>query len=99
MKQMIMALSKMDRTEPAYSTGLPDHQDMSIYFRKTCSKLASRAFTSILGCHGDTVLEFPTYMRAGWAHWPAAWVLGWTRDKPHPTPMSCFPSDALIPGQ
>ncbi|XP_020733749.2 elongation factor 1-alpha, oocyte form-like [Odocoileus virginianus] len=69
-KQLIVAVNKMDSTEPAYSATRFQEitKEVSAYIRKIGYNPATVAFVPILGWHGDNMLEPSTNM---------PWFKGW----------------------
>ncbi|CAI9166633.1 unnamed protein product [Rangifer tarandus platyrhynchus] len=69
-KQLIVAVNKMDSTEPAYSAARFQEitKEVSAYIRKIGYNPATVAFVPISGWHGDNMLEPSTKM---------PWFKGW----------------------
>ncbi|XP_040111591.1 elongation factor 1-alpha 2-like [Oryx dammah] len=69
-KQLIVAVNKMDSTEPAYSAARFQEitKEVSAYIRKIGYNPATVAFVPISGWHGDNMLEPSTNM---------PWFKGW----------------------
>lgn len=66
-KQLIVAVNKMDSTEPAYSAARFQEitKEVSAYIRKIGYNPATVAFVPISGWHGDSMLEPSTKVSAG----------------------------------
>lgn len=104
-KQLIVAVNKMDSTEPAYSATRFQEitKEVSAYIRKIGYNPATMAFVPISGWHGDNMLEPSTNVSAGGVHGRPGcrgeWVLvpGWARQEPRPHLAS--PSTALLSPQ
>lgn len=105
-KQLIVAVNKMDSTEPAYSAARFQEitKEVSAYIRKIGYNPATVAFVPISGWHGDNMLEPSTNVSAGRVHgWPGCggeWVLvlGWARREPRPhltSPFTAFLSPQM----
>lgn len=66
-KQLIVAVNKMDSTEPAFSAARFQEitKEVSNYIKKIGYNPASVAFVPISGWHGDNMLEPSTNVSAG----------------------------------
>jgi elongation factor 1-alpha len=73
-KQMIVAINKMDSTEPPYSEKRYEEikTEVSAYVKKIGYNPAAIAFVPISGWHGDNMLEVSEKM---------PWFKGWTIDR------------------
>lgn len=97
-KQLIVAVNKMDSTELAYSTARFQEitKEVSAYIKKISYNLATVAFVPFSGWHGENMLEPRTNVSAGWVHGPPGGgaervlVLGWACREPLPGLASSF---------
>ncbi|XP_069106492.1 elongation factor 1-alpha [Argopecten irradians] len=73
-KQMIVAINKMDNTEPPYSEGRFNEiqKEVSAYIKKVGYNPKTVAFIPISGWHGDNMLETTTKMN---------WYKGWSVER------------------
>nr|CAB3240902.1 elongation factor 1-alpha [Phallusia mammillata] len=73
-KQMIVAINKMDNTEPKYSGDRFNEivKEVSTYLKKVGYNPKTVPFIPISGWHGDNMIEPSTNM---------SWYKGWTRDE------------------
>jgi len=73
-KQLIVAVNKMDSTEPPYSEARFEEikKEVSGYIKKVGYNPAAVAFVPISGWHGDNMIEASTNM---------AWYKGWAIDR------------------
>merc|ERR1711971_879660 len=74
-KQMIVAVNKMDNTEPPYSeSGFKEiKKEVGASMKKVGFKIGQCAFVPISGWHGDNMVEPTTNM---------AWYKGWEKEVP-----------------
>ncbi|KAM7226717.1 hypothetical protein CapIbe_022862 [Capra ibex] len=91
--QLIVAVNKMDSTEPAYSTTRFQEitKEVSAYIRKIGYNPATVAFVPISGWHGDNTLEPSTNM---------PWFKGWKveRKEGHATGVTLLEAlDSILP--
>jgi len=72
-KQLIVAINKMDSTEPAYSQNRFEEiqKEVSQYIKKIGYNPATVAFVPISGWHGDNMLELSEKMQ---------WFKGWSTE-------------------
>jgi len=72
-KQMIVAVNKMDNTEPPYSQSRFNEivKEVGLSMKKVGYKINQVAFVPISGWHGDNMVEKTENM---------PWYTGWTRD-------------------
>jgi len=72
-KQMIVAVNKMDNTEPAYSESRFNEicKEVGLSMKKVGYKINQCAFVPISGWHGDNMIEKGENM---------SWYTGWTRE-------------------
>jgi len=72
-KQMIVAVNKMDNTEPPYSESRFNEivKEVGSSMKKVGYKINTSAFVPISGWHGDNMVEETTNM---------PWYKGWSRD-------------------
>ena len=97
-KQLIVAVNKMDSTEPAYSAARFQEitKEVSAYIRKIGYIPATVAFVPILGWHANNMLEPSTNVSAGGVHGrpgrgaERVLVLGWACWEPGPCLASPF---------
>ncbi|KAJ1065905.1 hypothetical protein K5549_012893 [Capra hircus] len=92
-KQLIVAVNKMDSTEPAYSATRFQEitKEVSAYIRKIGYNPATMAFVPISGWHGDNTLEPSTNM---------PWFKGWKveRKEGHATGVTLLEAlDSILP--
>ena len=111
-KQLIVAVNKMDSTEPAYSATRFQEitKEVSAYIRKIGYNPATMAFVPISGWHGDNTLEPSTNVsecrRGPWAAGVQGRMglgsgVGTPGASPPPRfPLHCtpVPADALVQG-
>ena len=97
MKQLIVAVNKMDWTEPAYNAARFQEitKEVSAYVRKVGYNPATVAFVPISGWHGGNMLEPSTSVSAGGVcgrRAPGGTGLGpgWARREPCPGLASAF---------
>lgn len=94
-KQLIVAVNKMDTTEPAYSSKRFDEisKEVSTYVKKVGYNPATVAFIPISGFHGDNMLEESSNM---------SWYKGYKieRKEGNATGKTLYQAlDAILPPQ
>jgi len=74
-KQMIVAVNKMDNTEPPYSETRFNEivKEVGLNMKKVGYRINTAAFVPISGWHGDNMVEETTNM---------PWYKGWSKDTP-----------------